>query len=104
MGSKETIFQPPTEARPSQKGHRLVITPLDARGELPTPRATLSANVERERAQHLTRIFHCIERGLARGKRLNKMMVKHAWRWRAGPSQNTPRRGGHLPKTNNILL
>src|ERR1035437_10873498 len=98
MGSKETIFQPPTEARPSQKGHRLVITPLDARGELPTPRATLSANVERERAQHLTRIFHCIERGLARGKRLNKMMVKHAWRWRGAPSNKKTARGAPPPK------
>src|ERR1039458_3380214 len=73
-------------------------------GESPLTRATISSNWQRERVQRLTRIFRCIDRGLARGKRLNKMLVKHAWRWRARHYKANPAQAIHFRKSTLLRL
>jgi hypothetical protein len=78
--------------------------PLAARAESPPARATISANWQRERVQRLTRIFRCIDRGLASGKRLNKMLVKHAWRWRARHYKANPAQAIHFRKCTLLRL
>ena len=52
----------------------------------------------------MTRIFRCIVIGLARGKRLNKMLVKHAWRWRARHYKTDPSRAIHFRKSTLLRL
>lgn len=42
----------------------------------------LSTTWQTERERRLLRIFRCLDRGLALGKALHPMLVKHAWRWR----------------------
>ena len=65
-------------------------------GESPLTRATISSNWQRERVQRLVRIFHCIVLGSARGKRLHKMLVNHAWRWRGRCYKSDPARAIHF--------
>jgi hypothetical protein len=105
MGRLRNKFsQPPIEAQKPKKGRRLAVQPLAARVESPPARATISSNWQRERVQRLTRIFRCIDGGLARGKRLNKMLVKHAWRWRARHYKANPAQAIHFRKSTLLRL
>lgn len=38
---------------------------------------------QHEREQRLARICRCIDRGRGQGKAIHKMLIKHAWRWKA---------------------
>ena len=105
MGRLRNQFSEPSrEAKIPQKGHRLAVLPLAARVESPLTRAIISSNWQRERVQRLTRIFRCLDRGLAHGKRLNKMLVKHAWRWRGRHYKSSPEQAIHFRKCTLLRL
>jgi hypothetical protein len=50
----------------------------------------------RERVQRLSRICRCLDRGLAAGKRLRRMVRFHAWRWRGRHFKCDPTRAIHF--------
>jgi len=81
----KTICRPP-RARSSQKGHLSVLptAPAARRRSLPLLRAAhfSSACKHWERRQRLARICRCVDRGLASGKPLGRMLRIHSWRWR----------------------
>lgn len=94
---QQTLFRTPRRARLSpQKGHRFVTTPpVQARGDfLPiSPRAHFPPRGwQRERVQRLARIFRCVDRGQAAGKRLHEMQVWFAWRWKGRHFKSDPAR------------
>ena len=73
--------------------------PAPARGSLYVPmlpRVQFSPSLalpwQRERAQRLARIFRCMERGQAAGKRLHEMQVWFAWRWKGRHYKSDPAR------------
>ena len=81
-------------AQPPQKGHRAIVTHAEcAGGKHPPARADSSPKGwQRERVQRLARIFRCLDRGLAEGKPLRRMVVAHAWRWRGRHYKTDPSR------------
>jgi hypothetical protein len=59
---------------------------------------------QRERVHRLARIFRCIERGRARGKRLHKMLNRFAWIWKARNYKCDPARAIHFRKSTLLRL
>lgn len=62
----------------------------------PSPVVTLPKGWQRERVQRLARICRCLDRGLAAGKRLRRMVRFHAWRWRDRHYKCDPARAIHF--------
>jgi hypothetical protein len=95
MGEAKTIFRPHSD-RPPQKAHRrlLSLPPAVARGRsLPLLRVHfLSARWQSERSHRLARICRSLDRGRASGKRLHKMLVWFAWRWKEHYYKSEPTR------------
>ena len=70
----------------------------------PPPVVTFQKGWQIERVQRLTRIFRCVDRGLARGKRMHKMLVNHAWRWRDRHYKTDPARRIHFRYSTLVRL
>ena len=93
MGKADTIFrQPPNVAGLLTQKRRLASPPPDAREIFPTPAQLFIKAWQRERMQRLARICRCIDRGRQQGKRIRKMVILHAWRWRGRHYKCDPER------------
>jgi hypothetical protein len=90
---RKTICQPPRGTKPQKGRFRFATKPLVARVELPTTRANISpTGWQRERVQRLARIFRCMDRGQAEGRRMHEMVVWFTWRWKRRLYKNDPSR------------
>jgi hypothetical protein len=101
---RNTICRPPREAQLSpQKGHRFASLPPAALVELPTTSANVSLKGwpraispprgwKREYVYRAARIFRCMDRGQAGGKRLHEMLVWFTWRWKGRHYKSDPKR------------
>lgn len=101
---RNTICRPPREAQLSrQKEHRFASLPPAALVELPTTSANVSLKGwpraispprgwKREYVYRAARIFRCMDRGQAGGKRLHEMLVWFTWRWKARHFKSDPKR------------
>jgi hypothetical protein len=57
-----------------------------------SPATSFLKGWQRERIQRLARICRCIDRGRQQGKRLRKIVILHAWRWRGRHYKSDPKR------------
>ena len=91
---------PSSGEKPRRKGNNGPLqAPRSLPGEESSPssgRHFLSCTPEGERISRSARICWCIERGRAKGKRLHKMFILHAWRWRARHFTSDPARPIHF--------
>ena len=77
--------------------------PLEAPRSLPGDESSpspgrhfVSWTWQRERISRLARICRCVERGRIKGKRLHKMFILHAWRWKGRHYTSDPARPIHF--------
>jgi hypothetical protein len=100
MGIRNTNFRPPRRTNP-RKG-RLCLAPMppDEREErIPPPAQSISTRGwQRERVQRLARIFRCLDRGQAKGRRLHERLVRFAWKWNGRRYKGEPARRFRLAK------
>jgi hypothetical protein len=72
--------------------HQMPRSPARAR-RVPLARVHFSSmNWQAERIRRLWRICRCLDRGRANGKRLHKILVGFAWRWKRRHYKNDPSR------------
>src|ERR1035438_2144549 len=94
MGIHKTIYRPPRGRKPP-KGHlRFAPKPPDEREErIPPPAQSISPRGwKREYVYRAARIFRCMDRGQAGGKRLHEMLVWFTWRWKGRHYKSDPKR------------